>query len=369
MNDRLAKILSIALLSAFLTGCIGGGSNNSSTNQQQEVAKEEQEAYENGEMASANYDDAIKKLKEGNIVDAGKGFYTAAKDFIKSKINELMVLVKSGQSSFQLGLRDQKEKVDEYTAKNISSFYNRARTMVTDFIVGDKILYGDMVKRYASSATKDDFQRLIATVELHEATVGASDKVDSHPFYSILCNDNCTVDFGFGQVNTISWIGLDKNGHHNKGPCEGMVDPVVIRKATEMCQSMCKPNNDLHKGIRAYIINYFRSKNSDPIRDPHSPFNPFVNAACTYKHLQADLSNVKNRYDNCNKLRVNGLPVFRCVGSPSKFDYWTLTLVEYGGNTDKALKSNVRYKGTSLEEYISEFRSAYTVLYGDRPPF
>jgi hypothetical protein len=366
MSRRFVKIISIATLSVFLTGCIG---DNNSSSQQQEQAKEEQEAYEYGVMASANYDEAMKNLKEGNIVDAGKGFYTAAKDFIKSKIHELMALVKSGQSSFQLGLRDKEEMVNKYTVENISSFYKKAHTPVRDFIVGDKIPYGDIVKRYASSTTKDDFQRLIATVELHEAAVGGTDNPDDHPFYSILCNSNCTVDFGFGQVNTISWIGKDVKGHHNKGPCEGMVDPVVIRKATEMCQSICKPNNNLHKGIRAYIINYFRSKNSDPIRDPHSPFNPFVNAACTYKHLQTDLLNVRKRYDNCDKLHVNGLPVFRCVGSPSKFDYWTLTLIEYGGNTDNAIKKNIRWGKTTLEAYISEFRSAYTVLYGDRPPF
>jgi hypothetical protein len=361
---RFVKILSIAILSAFLTGCIG---SNNQQQEQQDLSKEEQEAYENNEMASADYDNAIKNLKEGNIIDAGKGFYSAAKEFIKGKISELTILVKSGQSSFQLGLRD--KYVDEKTIKHVNTFYRKAQTTVKDFIVGDRISFGDMVKRYSSNVTKDDIQRLIATVELHEAGVGSSDKEDSHPFYSILCNTNCTVDFGFGQINTISWIGQDKKGIHFKGPCEGMVDPIIIKKATEKCQSMCRPNDDLHKEIRAEIIRYFRDKNSDPIRDPHSPFNPITNATCTYKHLKADLIAVINRYDNCNKLRADNLPVFKCVGTPSKFDYWTLALVEYGGNTNKAIKSGIRYGNTTLDEYISEFRSAYVILYGDRPPF
>jgi hypothetical protein len=315
-------------------------------------------------MASADYDDAIKKLKEGNIIDAGKGFYSAAKEFISSKIDELWVVVKNGQSSFQLGLRD--KKIQEKTAKNINTFYRKAHTPVKDFIVGDRINFGDIVKRYSSSVAKDKFQRLIATVELHEAGVGSSDDEDSHPFYSILCNANGTVDFGFGQVNTISWIGRNVKNTHFKGPCEGMVDPVIIRQATDICQGV--KNSSANKAIRAAVIKYFRSKNSDPIRDPRSPFNPITNATCTYKHLQADLSSVK-RYKSCDQLHVDGLPVFKCVGSPSEFDYWTLALVEYGGSTDKAIKSGIRYKGTTLEAYISEFRSAYVILYGDRPPF
>jgi hypothetical protein len=212
----------------------------------------------------------------------------------------------------------------------------------------------------------------VATVQLHEASV---DKKGNEQL-SLLCNDNSSVDFGIGQVNTVSWGDL----------CKGMADGDIVRTATDICSKYRKNpnyykqkygkiiNGKLQFNINSFIVETLVQSykgEANLVRYEKSPFNPIVNSRCTYRHLESDFQTARRMFPDCRSLE--SVDRFRCSGDPT-FDYAAVALMAYGGLRKQMLVNNVRLKSggevkQTFDDYMAEFRAAYSAIYKEPPPF
>jgi hypothetical protein len=363
-KNRLSKIAIISIMSSFLIGCgIGGQDANNSQNGDDQDPQEVAEEYAG--MSEADFQYAVQQAKEFKFDQAALGFAAAAKEFTVSKYYSL---VYAGKSSYRLNINQ------DVGSKTMANFLAKARRQAPDYYQGKVVQVGSMVIAYPQIVAKSlnindsSLQRLVSTVQLHESA--------NNPQLSILCNYNGTVDFGMGQVNAVSW--------QSKQLCYGMVDDALIRTANNLCKQYGF-GNKTNALIRQTLINMIAGKSLDSViksysdvtnqdiikavANKKSPFNPITNTTCSYKHLQYDLVTAQRLYKTCDQLREGSKTRFTCPGSkPTEFDYWAIALVNYGGNTKKVLYTGRRF-GSTIDDYINEFRSAYVVLYGDRPPF
>lgn len=345
-------------------GCgIGGSDTSDSQNANDQDPQEVAEEYEG--MSEADFQYALQQAKEFKFDQAALGFAAAAKEFTVSKYYNL---VYAGKSSYRLN-------IDPKTgSQTMSNFVVKARRQTPDYYQGKIMQVGSMVIAYPEMVAKmlhvndPSLQRLVSTVQLHES--------GNIPELSILCNTNGTVDFGMGQVNAVSW--------ESKQLCYGMVEDALITTANNLCKKYGFGNKTnalirqtlinmiAGKSLNSIIKDYTDLTNKDVIKAvtyEKSPFNPITNTKCSYKHLQYDLATAHHLYKTCEQLREGSKTRFTCPGDkPSDYDYWTVAIVNYGGNTKNVLYTGKRF-GSTLDNYINEFRSAYVVLYGDRPPF
>jgi hypothetical protein len=375
MNSRIVKILSIALLSAFLTGCMGDSSQDNQNNSAEDY---EEKSVDDFSKAKADYDYAKDEFNQGNYLNAAKGVFNAAVNFVASKVDEILGYMSKSSGSYKI---DTNRLVHNKNLRNVAlTFASKSKTIATDYYDGEKpIPLGQMVLKYSSivgpSGKGSIRQRLVATIQFHEA----NDSKDAQ--LSILCNNDSrhSVDFGIGQVNTVSWSG--------NGTCKGMVDEDIIATATKKCmdyythpQNYIDPTTGKKVNINVYIQRLLENKyggKTNLVRNPRSPFNPITNTACSYRHLNADFQTAYSLFRTCSSLESVSGGKFRCSGSPDPdFDYAAVALIAYGGITKGIISSGIRLQNRNtgeiiqtIDDYLAEFRAAYAALYKEPPPF
>lgn len=377
MNSRFVKILSIAILSAFLTGCIGDiGQDNQNT-----AEDYEEKSIDDYSKALADMEYAKQQFNQGNYINAAKGVFYAVKNFVSSKADEILGYMMQSRGSFVI---DQSKITHKRGIKGIGDiakeFADKSKEPAIDYYDGGKTIpLGQMAIKYSSMIGAERNatplrQKLVATIQLHEAA-----NYYGNAQLSILCNSDKTVDFGIGQVNTKSWKSICKDlvnvDFQNK-------ERSIVALATDICenpQTYIKKYSDIVKGkkkfnINSFILEILKLNFGGEIgltRDPRSPFNPITNSRCTYRHLDEDFNTVRRNY-SCSTMEWTGR--FRCSGNPSDYDYTALALMQYGGLKKGMLKNDIRLGKPgavqqTFDDYMAEFRAAYAALFKEPPPF
>lgn len=379
MNSRFAKVISIALLSAFLTGCMG---DNSQSNQNNTAEDYEEKSIDDYSKAKADYDYAKDEFGQGNYLNAAKGMVNAVVNFTKSEVDVVLKNILQSRGSFQVDESKFAVRIGnrKRTLQDVAKeFASKSMQTAIDYYDNDKrIPLGQLVMKYSSMIGAERNatplrQRLVATIQLHE-----SDNTNGNAQLSILCNNDTehTVDFGIGQVNVKSWTSF----------CKDLVDQgkgSIVATAFEKCQDYhIHPENyrDPRTGklirFKTYIIELFKNKYGSEealVRNPRSPFNPITNSKCTYRHLEEDFIEVSKMFQNCQSIQVTSMGKFRCTGNP-EFDYNALALMKYGGLNKRMLARDVRLGSgdnvtQTFDDYMAEFRAAYAALFKEPPPF
>jgi hypothetical protein len=374
MNSRFAKIISIAVLSAFLTGCIGDSSQDNSAEDYEE------KHIEDYSKAKADLDYAKEEFNQGNYLNATKGAMNAIGNYVAAGVDKILEYMAQSKGSYRI---DPHRLVGHKgDLKSVAlTFASKSKTIVTDYYDGgQKIPLGQMVLKYSfavgsSRGEKPLRQRLVATIQFHEANNSKNAQL------SILCNDDRrhSVDFGIGQVNTVSWS--------DTGPCKGMVDENIVNDATRECQryhsnpqQYIDPVTGKPVSINVYILRMLENKYGgieNLVKNPKSPFNPITNTMCSYRHLDADYATARNLFRSCSSLESISGGKFRCSGSSNlDSDYAAVALIAYGGITKEmvALGIRLRNKKTgeikqTIDDYLAEFRASYSALFKEPPPF
>jgi len=353
MTNRFIRIFLIAVLSVFLTGCIGDEDKSS-----EELAEE----YRAEVLVNQQY--AEEQFSQGNYWEAFKGAVSAGVSYVASKAIDIYKYILGSKGSYRVEesrLRLHKKSIGS-VAEN---FAQKSKHIAIDhFDGGKKIPLGEMVLKYAMAGAQNNGtvykQRLVATIQLHESAY-------TKPQLSLLCNTNGTVDFGIGQVNTVSWEGI----------CRGMVNMDIITTATNLCrQYRANPDSFIvdgkKVGFNTFTIKYFerhRNLNETALtRLPNSPFNPIVNSRCTLRHLEEDFKIAQRSY-KCENLYKISRGKFACTPQTMQYDYTAVALMVYGGVNYKMLASGVRYGNQTFDDYMAEFRAAYAALFREPPPF
>jgi hypothetical protein len=373
MNSRFVKILSIAMLSAFLTGCMWDGSQDNSAEDYNE------KSVDDYSKASADMEYAKQQFNQGNYLNAVEGVFNAVKNYVSSTVNEILGYMTKSSGTFVI---DEARMAGHKNLREVAKlFADKSTKMAIDYYDGGKAIpLGQMVLKYPSivGASQNQnpaiIQRLVSTVQLHEAT-----NYDGKAQLSLLCNTDSTVDFGIGQVNTRSWL-------PPYGSCKGMVDENIVRTATNICADYNSHKQDyyakygkvvngkLRFNINSFIVELLvrnHGGEANLVRDEKSPFNPIVNSKCTYRHLRADFDTVTRIY-KCEVREWTGR--FRCSKNSEGSDYIALTLMQYGGLKKEMLRRNIRLGRPgavqqTFDDYMAEFRAAYSALYKEPPPF
>jgi len=371
MSSGLVKILAIAMLSVFLAGCSDNDSNKSA-----EDYKEK--SIDDYSKAAADIEYTKQQFNQGNYINAAEGVFHAAKNFVSSTVNEILGYIAKSKGSFILDQRNITVKKGIRGIEDIAKlFADKSKSKAIDYYSGGEYVpLGQMVLRYSSVEAEPNVnplrQRLVATIQLHE-----SDNKHGQAQLSLLCNGDKTVDFGIGQVNTRSWL---------DGSCKGMADKDIVNTATKICAEYRLNPNDFkcrygkiingkcELNVNAYIVELLvRSYGGEVnlVRNPTSPFNPILNARCTYRHLNEDFKTATRLFPNCKSLEAVGR--FRCTGNLDS-DYTAVALMAYGGLKKEWLINNARLRSgdtviQTFDDYMAEFRSAYAALYKEPPPF
>jgi len=352
----IIRIFLIAVLSVFLTGCTGDKDED-------EDKSLDEMAEEHRAETLVNQQYAKDQFSQGNYWEAFKGAVSAGVSYVASKAIDIYNYILRSKGSYRV--EESRLQLHKSAASVAENFAQKSKHIAIDhFDGGKKIPLGEMVLKYAMAGAQNNGtvykQRLVATVQLHESAY-------TKPQLSLLCNTNGTVDFGIGQVNTVSWNGV----------CRGMVDINIITTVTNKCGEYLKNPGSFKVdgkkvGFGTFIIKYFEryyNLNETALtRLPNSPFNPIVNSRCTLKHLEEDFRIAQRSY-KCENLYKISRGKFACTPQTMQYDYTAVALMVYGGVNYKMLASGVRYGNQTFDDYMTEFRAAYAALFREPPPF